>query len=272
MDMKMAATRLKNQAADLGIFQKIMQFDSDSLASVSPEFKEFRPKLPTLMKSPNHFWAAKPYMLKAALTGEFGDFDQVIYADAGCEIINNFASRARLKRSLIKAGLCDVGVAQQIPYLEKNYTKKRTLEYLDPTRALANTLQIQATVILLNNCAGSKEFVNDWIRFSNPSLNLWQDPSFPEPELIGHRHDQSIFSILWKKRKLPTQKFYWDGARNKNKLFDFLTSSYAIQAIRNRTGVSSISSLYSTNIFMVFFAFILLRCHELVVAILNRVK
>jgi hypothetical protein len=271
-DIKAAASRLTSQAADLGIFTKIVQLDSNTLATNSSEYRNFLPELPKLFDGPEHFRATKPFILNAALFGKFGNFDQIIYADSGCEIISNMFSRLRLRRTLQTAQHLQIGLAQEIPYLEKNFTKKKTMQYLDPTSSLENTYQLQSTVILLNNNDAAKKFTSEWMKLSHPDLELWQDSKIPELELIGHRHDQSIFSILWKRNRYSVRKFYWDGARDRNKVIDFLTSSYAIQAIRNRNGATSISKLISTNIVFVLLGFVIVSVHDLVKNLLNRLK
>ena len=271
-EMVAAATRLAGQAAELGIFSKVIQLDSSSLSLYSADYRSFSKELPRLTGSSRHYWATKPFILNAALLGKFGDCDQAIYADAGCEIVNNAVSRFRLRKALDNAQSYRIGMAQQIPYLEKHFTKDATLQYLDPTLTLANTFQIQATVIIINKSESSIDFLAQWIALSHPDLNLWQENRIPEPGLIGHRHDQSIFSILWKKNGLQVCKFYWDGARKENKLLDFLTSSYAIQAVRNRTGTSSISKQISTNTVFALIGLGILHVHGFLRKFLGKLK
>jgi hypothetical protein len=266
-DFKFAANRLSNQADKLELFDKIVSLDSDSLALYSREYAVFLKDLPSLAQHPFYFRAVKPFILRAALHGAFGVFDQVLYADAGCEVVNNTVSRARLKRTLNQVRNQSVGCAQEVPYLEMNFTKNYTREYLDPEHKFDRTFQVQSGVIILNNCGASKEFVDKWIEYSHPNLNLWQDPLLPESDLIGHRWDQSIFSIAWKKNHYPIKRFYWDGARTGNRLKDLVTSSYAIQAIRNKTGQSVISRLYSSSTFVASIGLFLLLVFRLIKAL-----
>ena len=138
-------------------------------------------------------------------------------------------------------------MAQQVPYIEENFTKSATLVALNASASMRKSLQIQDTVVIINQSTESMDIINEWISLSDPALNLWQDPLMPERNLIAHRHDQSIFSILWKRNRGAIGNFYWNTHRGVNPLFDALTCVYAIQAIRNRTGLSVISKFWSTS-------------------------
>ena len=132
---------------------------------------------------------------------------------------------------------------------------------MDPESIFSDTIQIQSGVIIINKSAESEVFIDEWIRLSDPDLDLWQDSVFPEQNLTSHRQDQSIFSLLWKSHNLTINSFYWDGTRSNNLFMDFLTSSYSIQAIRNRSGASKINKHLSTNLLIVFFGQIILETY-----------
>jgi hypothetical protein len=221
--------------------------DSFKLSTLIPEYRDFISKVTN--DSENFFFLryAKAFAIKSVLVGNHGECDQVIYIDAGCEIINNPIARIRLRKVLKNSFRYPLGMAQEVPYIEENFTKSAALLALNASESMRKSLQIQDGVVIINQSMEAIDFINEWISLSDPALNLWQDPLTPEHNLIAHRHDQSIFSILWKRNRGEICNFYWNTNRVINPLFDALTCTYAIQAIRNRTGLSTISKFWSTS-------------------------
>ncbi len=253
-----ASGRLAAQAEKLKLFEKVVCLDSAELSVLVPEYGSFVSSATSERDKLFYFRYAKAFAIKSVLIGNHGYCDQVIYLDAGCEVVDNPIARFRLKRVLKKAAEQPIGTAQEIPYVEENYNKRSTLLALDASSSERESLQIQDTVVILNQNIEAVDFINKWIALSDPELDLWQDPLTPEDKLIAHRHDQSIFSILWKRNRGGITNFYWNTSRGRSPLFDSLTCTYAIQAIRNRTGQTVISEASSTSFVAMFIGLIFL--------------
>ena len=247
IDFIEASLRLTEQAQKLKMFERVVCLDSIKLSKLIPEYSDFISYATSDSERVFYFRYAKAFAIKSVLVGNHGECDQVIYLDAGCEIINNPIARLRLRKVLRNAFRCPLGSAQEVPYIEEHFTKSAALLALNASTAMRKSLQIQDGVVIINRNTLGIDFINEWISFSDPLLNLWQDPVMPEDDLIAHRHDQSIFSILWKRNRGEISNFYWNTSRGVSPFFDALTCTYAIQAIRNRTGLSIISEFFSTS-------------------------
>ena len=93
----------------------------------------------------------------------------------------------------------------------------------------------------------SIELVNRWCTLSDHKLDLWQDPKNRDNEVENfkeHRHDQSIFSLLWKQAGLPVTSAtsQW-GIRFSN----LRGACIPIHTMRNRTGNSRLTKLSKSN-------------------------
>lgn len=237
-----AGKRLTKQARQLNCFGRIICLDSADLANLLPEYAFFASEADNLLDRYTLYQSAKPFVLKAGLTGMLGDFQQIVFLDAGCEIVVNPISRLKFVWALRRARKLPLGVVQATIYREENYTKKKTLEFFGCSGEISSSFQLQPGVIILNKNSASLSLIDLWIRHLDPKLDLVQDPVSREDKLVAHRRDQSIFSILWKQNHGGVFDFYWNTPRKKNRFLDAVTSTYAIQAIRNRTGDSMISS------------------------------
>lgn len=248
MEISRAGERLSRQASNLGLFSKCLLVNSEQLSSYEP-FKVIRDSLVTLDTPPLHFRAHKAWVLEAALSEIFGGFDVVFYADAGCEILDNVISKVRFKKILMRSNL-EGDLAEQTGYIEKYWTKRRLLFYLDPAGIYSDSGQIQATWMCLKNNAENRAWVSEWTKISDPNLGLWQNPSEDEIEeqllgLVEHRRDQSIMSILWKKRGLPTKTPYFEhGAL----MGSIRGATVPIQTIRNRSGETMLNPKWQSDV------------------------
>lgn len=241
-DFIAAGKRLTKQAQLLNCFERIICMNSADLEYLVPEFSMFASQQDMALDRYFLYQNAKAYVLKAALSGKLGDFQQILYLDVGCEIVTNPISRHKLRRVLKRAKKLPIGVAQETIYREKNYTKRKVLEFFDCSEKLTHSFQVQPGVIILNNNIASLSLIELWVHYLDPKLGLIQDPESKESNLVAHRRDMSIFSILWKQNCGDVLNFYWNTPRTESKFLDAITSTYAIQAIRNRSGNSNISS------------------------------
>ncbi|MEY4560665.1 MAG: hypothetical protein RL460_643 [Actinomycetota bacterium] len=264
-DFRAAAIRLAEQGASTGLFDTCLSVSESGLESSSQSFRDFRPSLEQLDVWPLYYRAVKPWLLEAALRGQFGDFHCVMYADAGCEFSTSAVARHLLKKRLDLA--CRFGAfAEKTNLQELHWTKLRTLTELEVTSVEATDCQFQATWFVMRNDVSAKEFARRWIALSSPERGLWQDPSSPEEaghNLVEHRRDQSIFSILFRRYKGKFKPVAMDFELS-SRLGRFRAHSVPVMTIRNRGGESKVRPLSKLeSIFVVLLAPVSLSAFKL---------
>lgn len=120
-----------------------------------------------------------------------------MYSDAGAEFIAEVSPLLKL------AAQQDV-VGFQLQHNESMWTKKDTFVLLGADN-LADTKQLLASFVLLKRSWMSLGFVSQWLAYAQDSRAVTDDPSVFGPNAPGfqdHGHDQSIFSLLYKKWSL----------------------------------------------------------------------
>jgi len=154
------------------------------------------------------------------------DNDVLFHMDAGCEVLSSEESLQNIDELIEKCN------EHQILYtsthlLEKVWTKMDLFNYMDlNNEEIKNSMQAQATLIIIKKTKMTMEFVEDWYNIScnynliddSPSKTT-NDASFDE-----HRHDQSTFSLM-----LKTQKY--NCFFNKNNI---ITDDKSIKLSRKR--------------------------------------
>ena len=172
----------------IGGFDRIYSFGPED---IDPEYKE---KYKTLLSNPrgNGLWLWKPYfILRVMENSENGSY--IFYSDSGAFFI-------RSVDLLIKSMDQDIWVSD-IPLLEESFTKEKCFIEMDCTSDFyRKSNQIQATFILLKNTEYAREFVRKWQSYcERPELLSPNDGQDENDQLISHREDQSILSLLCKK-------------------------------------------------------------------------
>jgi hypothetical protein len=233
-----AANRLGNQAKLMKTFSQVIIFNNDLLLKTIPGYEKILKNMQNLDENPVFYRAVKSYLVDWSLNDCFGQFDVIMYCDAGSEFVNNYFSRLNLKK-LLEQAYAFGGVAQNLNVSEIQFTKKKLLEYLGCSSEEMHSSQIQATWSIWKNNESNKKISEIWVKLSDARLNLWQNPDQIEeeyPAFIDHRRDQSIFSILWKR----------NGNNSIPELRDFrpvLSASFPIQNRRNRTGATQVPKI-----------------------------
>ena len=166
------------------------------------------------------YWIWKPYIILQTLN-KMQDNDILLYADAGCEIINNSQKMEYLLKK------CDeYNILYSSTYFnEINWTKRDLLNYMDMDCPIyINSLQSQASFIFIKKNDKMYNFVKEWYNIASNNYNFIDDSPSILPNykiFIENRHDQSIFSLLTKK---------YDVNNNNNILVDH----YPIIIAKNR--------------------------------------
>ena len=236
-----AGERLEGQAKRFGLFSEVVVLDAAKVASLSEEYASHVADWQLLDRFPIYFRAAKAFAVKAALEGNFGDFDVVLYVDAGCELNFNSWTKQVLEREIISS-YNKGGLAEQIRMPEYLWTKPSLARALNSTEENLISGQMQATWSFWRVNSANLNTARLWCELSNPDLGYWQDPR--EPCCLGHNHnhrrDQSIFSLLWKKLDMPSRPYLIDFETG-GAFANYRMLALPILTIRNRTGHSQLA-------------------------------
>lgn len=175
-----------------GRFDKVIEYSPDDL---DEDFKSEQAKTLAVKRGAG-LWVWKSYALLKTLNEVAQEGDVVFYADAGTFFIRNF-------KHILRTMTQDVWVSN-IPLAEKQYTKKETFVKMGCEGAeYEDTPQVQATFCGVRKSEKSVAFVEEWLKYSRDYciISPEHNPDYPEADyFVAHREDQSILSLLAKKR------------------------------------------------------------------------
>jgi hypothetical protein len=136
------------------------------------------------------YWLWKPYLIFKTLN-EIPENDILLYMDAGGVIIKPIDS---LIPQLINHDI--ILFDMNIP--NKQYTKKLLFQMMNMDNEISwNANQIQANILLIKNTKFARDFISEWLYWSEKSNAIMDSDRKDEyHEFIDHRHDQSIISLL----------------------------------------------------------------------------
>jgi hypothetical protein len=229
-DLKSSINRYLLQANEMNIYENIKIYKEEDL----PE---------NITKQIHGFYSLKQKRLygyacwKAFIIKDFlksvPENSIVQYSDIGCHF--NLNGKSRLLEYM---DICEknniLGFQYYKPnhdfnknldyqkYIERDYTKKRLLEYLkvENDESILNSSQFWSGTIFFKNNQFSLNFLSEWKKLS--SINNLIDDSLlnekSELSFVEHRHDQSIFSLLCKINNiegLSASECEWAEEKNK---------------------------------------------------------
>ncbi len=147
------------------------------------------------------YWLWKPYFIFKSLSEiEYGDY--LMYTDSGSAFVNRISYLIDAMEKQNDDIMCF-----SINQNERTWTKRDTLILMeaDDDKYL-NSNQICATYIIIKKTDKSLRIVSEYLRYSQDSRILTDDVNVMGTdnykEFRGHRHDQSIWSILCKKNDI----------------------------------------------------------------------
>jgi hypothetical protein len=237
-----AAKRLASQAYDSNLFSLGVEvYDLDRLYSNCEEFERSHKQYIQLNQKGlgNYIW--KPQMLIQALESVKSD-EIVCVIDAGCQLNLNEYSLNRFYNYIEMVDQSGSLFMQIRPgsfgnesFLDREWSKKSLMEFLDPQDVFGQSSQIQSGIIFLKHSEDSVHFAREWMQLSEyEDYSLLRSPLDVEgenPWFRGHRWEQSILSLLVKKRRLNfiSDETYWYPEWNRG-------LNYPVWAMRNRSG------------------------------------
>ena len=190
--------RIRLMAENSGFFDRIIVYtEKDFDHEFYKKYKKFMDD-----NTGYGFWIWKSYFVKK--TFEIMDVNDImVYADAGCSIINTELSMKKFKIyiNLIKSHKSG-SLGFQIDLPEELYTKSAIFKELDcDSNDYRKSGQVMATIFFLRKCPESDKLIKEFYNYSqqleliNNDFNKNDEiPTFKAP-----RNDQSIFSLLRKK-------------------------------------------------------------------------
>jgi hypothetical protein len=197
---KDSVERIKKEAEEMIYFDKIKVY---SQLDFDEEYKNRHQNFYNENNRGFGYWMWKSYIILKTLN-EMQYDDILIYADAGCTLNNNLMAKNRLS---VYINLCKTipsgNVSFQMSYIEKMWTKMDMFVILDAAKPeIMNSGQLVGGVFILKKCRHVMDLVNEWYTVSHNYQLISDFPSVipNDPSFRDHRHDQSIFSILRKKR------------------------------------------------------------------------
>jgi hypothetical protein len=142
----------------------------------------------------------KPYIVRRELD-RMAEGDVLVYCDAGCAF--NAHGGRRLADYLRKARESPSGFVcfRLYGHTNEEWTKGDVLAELDPEGRFRGERQVTSCVFFVRKCAESIALVDAWLDpVMRGAYNMFDDsPSAraPDPPCFkGHRHDQSVLSLL----------------------------------------------------------------------------
>lgn len=186
-------------AKHLGRFDKCVVYDNDN--TIDLDFYNNNKEILSIKKGAG-LWLWKPYFIKKALVEECEVGDFLFYLDAGGFFIRN--------ANKIISKIKDDFFVCEVPYIEEEFTKCETFIGMGLTDdKYKKTRQIQASFMAFRKNERTIRFVDEWLNYCT-HIDLLSDNHNFENQIanfVGHRMDQSIFSLLCKKYNI---KSYYD--------------------------------------------------------------
>lgn len=195
--------RIATEAKSSGFFDEVFIYNEFNLN------KDFKNKYKHLLKYNIRgygYWIWKVFIIQDVLS-KLNDGDILLYTDSGCSInksgFNKFQEYIKLVN---ESQLGILAVSLENSFVESKYTKGDLFDYLKvrDNEAIYNSPQIQSGLILIRKNKNVDTFFKQFQEVYEEDINFVNDEPSKKPnflDFITHRHDQSVFSVLFKIHK-----------------------------------------------------------------------
>lgn len=187
-----AKSALKNGA------DKVIRYSPDMIPD------EFKRKYADIWNQPRGggYWVWKPYIISDALS-KVDEGDYVVYLDSGAAFISNMK---QFIKCMEKEQTPIMSFTLEHP--ESKYTKRDAFILMEcDSEEFVNSPQRSATYIVFKKCAITMKFLDDYSRYSVDKRIITDDDNVMGKDnysgFVENRHDQTVYSLLAKKYKLP---------------------------------------------------------------------
>jgi len=263
--------RIKKQAEDMHVYDQIYVYNENDLdVAFQNAFKD------KLVPSRGFgYWVWKPQVILQTLE-KMNDGDILQYTDAGCHLnkrgvkrLNEYFEIANVSETGILAFQSkkadDEKLLKTFDLPETHWTKGDLFDYFDvrDNKEVYDTEQIGATILFIKKTPEGISIIHEFLQVFYDDFSLADDSPSKSSNFDGfteNRHDQSIFSIIAKKYRIPTLSCfeYWQLDFNFHKL-----KYYPIWAIRDKDlgnrSVFKKAKIFLKNILLVRFVYYTLK-------------
>lgn len=186
----------------IGKFDRIYEFKPED---IDENFRNQHKEILSIKRG-NGAWLWKSYFLKKVLD-DSNDGDYIMYLDSGAFFIRD----PRILFEYIDDN--NPIFVTDIPLIESNWTKPECFDIMDAWR-FANTNQIQSGYIIFKVNKISRDFFDEYYILSSTTQMLVPEgldkrdlvQSYYGSSFVSHREDQSILSLLCKKKGIKAHR------------------------------------------------------------------
>jgi hypothetical protein len=201
------AKRLVSECENSGYFESVVSHSDSSIEVHFPTF--YHDLMSFVERYPRGFglWVWKPFLILKTLESLPND-KLLLYLDAGCSINANSRSERRWIEYLELARKNGV-LAFRLNgdgFTEREWNRRDLIEIIGIKSEDLFSNQIEPGVAFFNNTTETRDFVREWLSWcTRDDYKFLRDPELSEqyPEHKEYRWDQSIFSLLYKKKGFP---------------------------------------------------------------------
>lgn len=237
-EFEAAAHRIVASLVPSGIVDRVVEVVTKDLAEVCPNVSQLYKNLMNSDTRGYGYMCWKAEIIKAAVDGWWGEFDGVIWIDAGCEVTINPFSRSMFRKFQNHAK--NNGVACfTLDTLEIEYTKRDLFELFPGIEPKTSGKQIQSTWFFLYGDLG-KKIAREWfetVMKGTRLLELTPSRKSEFPEFIENRYDQSAFSLVCKSNEVIPMNYLPTNGHT-SLILQFRGMFHPIWTSRNRQGRS----------------------------------
>ena len=233
-----AAERIRAQVAELKIFDSLVIVTEDDLFTIAPWIFDWYTQDQLQNSQGYGYYAWKASIAAAAANGYWGNVEDILYLDAGCEVLPGRRSRRIIRKWIGKAKKNGaVGFSSYTP--EWRFTKSELMDQFPEFDSEWTSEQFQSGTWFLSGAKG-RTIANEWNQICSTNPGMTNNVlSIETPGFLAHRHDQSVFSMVLKKHKIKPEKK--STPYPNQEIFSYLTGLRSpLWAARNRTGKTAI--------------------------------
>jgi hypothetical protein len=141
------------------------------------------------------YWLWKPYIILETLK-MVADNDIVFYPDSGVYLAGSI--QPLIDR--VNSPNTDM-VLFENDHTNRRYVKRDTYKIMDVNRKHRDSLQLEATFLVLKKCEHTCNFIKQWLEYCCIEEAITATPSKRREfkDFKDHRHDQAILSLLYYK-------------------------------------------------------------------------
>lgn len=236
-NFELASRRISLDAGSLYEFAEIIVLNSQNISEYCPKvFEAYQDLLNERVKGYG-YWLWKPEFILGAMKGRFGNFDQVVWVDSGCEINSNYLSRSRFRRRIVRTQSQGYWL-HALKSSDNEYSKSK-VKNLFPELSLnaMHSPQIQANYLHFSSQA-ALQLVQEWHDLSIASISNFNFEISENEHInfVEHRNDQSVLSLLAKKYNFEHSRLDLPTGKTRRSVVRGVTEPVWIS--RNRSGAS----------------------------------